>query len=485
MNSYILKVFNFSLHIVWRSIFLSFVAHFCFAMSSETAIKFPDDIDMRSPATFNAKQVAKVGSVSVPKLDLSLIAHGERVRLHPNSVRMLLSDDVTPQEKERIKGAGGWIKILEPLLTKHVSETLVHDITKICATINLIPGQFLLRQGLPAKSIFVVVSGYFRLISLGVPGVEPLDSSRAKSARHSFTARQEVRTFGALIDPPKSSRPSASFASEVPVYRVASVGPGQLIGEECFSAQRIIQFSVMSDTYATVISVPIDSLLPLLTKERHSALSAMCLNTLTHRAQRAAAGGSWYQSRKTEIQSFKRAVPPMAMIGTQIQNLSSAARSGNPSTTEDASLAISSVPAYPIATSAEGQKIVHEQLMVCIVSATANSSRSPQTILSDSVANFSTGNTDSDGAHLAVELESLTSRGNTSSNPAALEIKGEGTKVRPWPCHHRTTARQSTNEKSGYFVHASQSHAGHSVSCEEGLFLFISHPVTGRTATFT
>ena len=436
-----------------------------FLMSSETAAKplGTDGAEMRLPAISNTKQVIKVSSVSVPKLDLSLIAHSERVRLHPNSVRMLLSDEVTPQEKERIKGAGGWIKILEPLLTKHVSETLIHDITKICATINLIPGQFLLRQGLPAKSIFVVVSGCFRLISLGVPGVEPLDSSRAKTARQSFTARQEGTTFGALIDPPKSSRPSASFASEVPVFRVASVGPGQLLGEECFSSQRIVQFSVMSDSYATVISVPIDMLLPLLTKERHSELSAMCLKTLAHRAQRAVNGGSWYQSRKTEIQILKRAEQPIEMIGTQIQNLNSATQSCNPSTIEDASLTISNAPAYPISTTAEGQKIVHEQLMVCIVSALANSSQKHQH-LSDTDPNFSAANADSDGVRHSVELESLTSRGNTAVNPASLETKNQEPASRPWTCHRRTTARHSANVKMGYFVHASQSSAGHSVS---------------------
>jgi hypothetical protein len=152
------------------------------------------------------------------------------------------------------------------------------------------------------------------MLSLGVPGVEPLHSSRAISARSSFTAQQQEKAFGALVDNSKTSRPSASFTSEEHVFRVANIGPGQLLGEECFSDKKIIQFSVVSDSFATVLSVPFDTLAPMLSKERFSALSTMCLNTLALRAQRAVSGCSWYQSRRMESQRFKLTTKPIEIL---------------------------------------------------------------------------------------------------------------------------------------------------------------------------
>jgi CRP-like cAMP-binding protein len=423
----------------------------------------PDGADIQPSTKSSTKPTIKVGSVSVPKLDLSLVAHGGRLRLHPNSARMLLSDEVTPQEKEFIiKGAGSWIRVLQPLLTKHVSEALVHEVTKICATVNLIPGQFLLKQGLHAKSIFIVVSGCFRLISLGVPGIEPVESSRATSARRSFTARQEAETFGSLIDPPKSSRPSPSFASEVPVFRVATIGPGQLIGEECFSTSRIIQFSVMSESYATVLSIPVDSLLPLLSHERHVALSTICLNTLACRVQRGATGGSWYLSRRTELQGFKCADPTMEMVGTSIQNAIKPSTSGNPSSSEDTSPVNSSLPAYQIY-SVDGQKFIQEQLMVC-VSASANSVLSPPVSTKNAAGACNLGKfAVSDDALHAVELETPAICGHTASNPPTNGTTKPPESSSQPRVYLRPAARSSNNSGIGQFVHPSQSQTGHSV----------------------
>jgi CRP-like cAMP-binding protein len=435
-------------------------------MSLETTLNaHMDGTDVLAPAKHSAKLAMKSGSMSVPKLDLSVVAHGERVRLHPNSVRMLLSDEVTLQERERIKGTGSWSRILEPLLTKHVSEALVHDVTKICATVNMIPGQFLLRQGLPAKSIFIVVSGVFRIISLGAPGVEPLDSSRANSARRSFSARQEAQTFGALIDPPKSSRPSASFASEVPVYRVASIGPGQLLGEECFSADRIIQYSVMSESYATVLSIPIDSLLPMLSNERRSALVAMCLSTLAHRAQRGIAGGSWYRSRKIEMQSLKPTDQPMTLVGTAIQNAIKAAKHIDPGTTESnpdhAPFVNSSAPAYPFSTSAEKQQVVQQQLMVCVVSASSNVATSTR---HDEGSRNLRKPENVDALH-DFEFKSPSSQGHAAENPSASGVAiHSNPSSRPWASHRQHAARCAHNLEIGLYVQPSQSQTGHSVS---------------------
>lgn len=416
--------------------------------------------DMETPAKSSAKSIMKSGSVSVPKLDLSLLAHGERFRLHPNSVRMLLSDEVSLQEKELlIKRAGSWNQVLQPLLTKHVSEALVHEVTKICAIVNLIPGQYLLRQGLHAKSIFIVLSGCFKVISVGAPGVEPLQSSRATSARRSFTARQEARTFGSIIDHPNSSRPSPS---EVPVFRVATIRPGQLIGEDCFSTERIIQFSVISETYATVSSIPFDSLLPMLSHERHASLSAMCLNTLAHRAQRGSASGSWLQSRRMELQIFKSSDQPIEMVGTAIQNASKPTDSGDPNTAEDKSNVNSSAPAYPITGSAARQKNVQNQLMICIASASANSKVFHQVSLGENdVAASNVGNTVvSDQSQHPVEFES-TSHGLTFSNASThlAAIHPESSARH----HGRPTARSGKTLETGQFVHPSQSQTGHSV----------------------
>jgi CRP-like cAMP-binding protein len=439
-------------------------------MSFESTIKAEfDGADMQSLVKPNAKLAMKVGSVFVPKLDLSIVAHGERARLHPNSIRMLLSDDVTILERERIKGVGSWNHILEPLLTKHVSEALVHEVTKICATVNMIPGQFLLRQGLPAKSIFIVVSGAFRLISLGAPGIEPLDSSRANSARRSFSARQEAQTFGALIDPPKSSRPSASFASEVPVFRVASVGPGQLLGEECFSAHKIIQFSVMSESYATVLSVPIDSLLPMLSNERRSALSAMCLGTLALRAQRGVVGGSWYHSRKMELQNLKFVDQPIELVGTALQHVSKTTKHSDPGTIEEkldsAPLVNSSAPAYPISTNAERQKVVQEQLMVCVVSASANLEKLPTNSMNLDEGFSGRGDLEFVDASQAVALESPALCSRTTANPSASgTVKNANPSGRPWASHRQHTARCSHSLALGQYVQPSQSQSGHSVS---------------------
>ncbi len=430
------------------------------------------DADTQPPAKSSAKPTLKVGSVSLPKLDLSLVAHGDRVRLHPNSVRMLLSDEVGPQEKEfMIKGAGSWNHVLQPLLTRHVSEALVHEVTKICATVNFIPGQFLLRQGLYAKSIFIVVSGSFRLISLGAPGVEPLESSRATSARRSFTARQEAQTFGSLIDHPKSSRPSLSFASEVPVFRVATIGPGQLIGEECFSTQRIIQFSVMSESYATVLSIPVDSLSPMLSHERYAALSALCLDVLAHRTRRGAAGGSWYQSRRMELQGFKHADQPIETVGTAIQNAIKTIDSDQHlRTAEDTSHVKFIAPAYPLTTSADGQRFIQEQLMVCVVSASANSVSHPP-VSTDKNTGSVGGVQVSDVASHAVAFESLASRGHTASNISTCGTAQDPKSLsRPWACNRRPVARCSNNLEIGQFVLPSQSQTGHSVSQVEMYF---------------
>jgi CRP-like cAMP-binding protein len=423
-------------------------------------------MDMPSPGKCSAKSAVKTGSLSVPKLDLSLVAHGERIRLHPNSVRMLLSDDLAPQEKDIIKGPGSWSRVLEPLLTKHVSDALVNDVTKICATVNLIPGQFLLRQGLQSKSIFIVVSGTFRLISLGAPGIEPMDSSRAKSARRSFAARQEAQTFGALIDPPESNKPSPSFASQVPCFRVATVGPGQLLGEDCFSALRIIQFSVMSESYATVLSIPIDSLLPMLSNERYLALSTMCLNTLAHRSQRGVAGGSWYLSKRTELQGLKHTDQSIAMIGTSLQTAIKTAKPDEMHNVEDSSILNSVAPAYPIATSTEGQKIVQEQLMVCVVSASVKSSRFPKvSATSYGRRAISVGQAES-GVLRDVEFASSAAHPDTNNPSAPDTTKHSESFSRPWASHRSHTARCSNNLEMGQLVHPSQSQSGHSVSWE-------------------
>jgi CRP-like cAMP-binding protein len=430
-------------------------------------------MDIPSPGKSSAKSAIKAGSLSVPKLDLSLVAHGERIRLHPNSVRMLLSDDLAPQEKDIIKGPGSWSRVLEPLLTKHVSDALVSDVTKICATVNLIPGQFLLRQGLQSKSIFIVVSGTFRLISLGAPGIEPMDSSRAKSARRSFAARQEAQTFGALIDPPESNKPSPSFASQVPCFRVATVGPGQLLGEDCFSAQRIIQFSVMSESYATVLSIPIDSLLTLLSNERYLALSTMCLNTLAHRSQRGVAGGSWYLSKRTELQGLKHTDHSIAMIGTSLQTAIKTAKPDEMHNVEDSSILNSVAPAYPIATSTEGRKIVQEQLMVCVVSASVNkSSRFPQVSASSNGRRaISAGRTESDGLR-DVEFASIAAHPDTNIPSAPPDTtKHSESFSRPWASHRSHTARCHNSLEMGQLVHPSQSQSGHSVSWDKASFL--------------
>lgn len=477
-------------HVATSSCILDFSGYFHLliesgSMSLETTLKAHiDGTNIQAPAKLSAKSATKAGSITVPKLDLSIVAHGERVRLHPNSVRMLLSDDVTLQEREKIKGAGSWNRILEPLLTKHVSEALVHDVTKICATVNMIPGQFLLRQGLPAKSIFIVVSGVFRLISLGAPGVEPLDSSRANSARRSFSARQEAQTFGALTDPPKSSRPSASFASEVPIFRVASIGPGQLLGEECFSAHRIIQFSVMSESYATVLSVPIESLLPMLSNERRSALSAMCLSTLALRAQRGVAGGSWYHSRKMELRSMKSTDQCMELVGTTIQHSmkpSFTAKSIHPGTIDNnmdyAPFVNPSAPAYPITTNAESQKVVQEQLMVCVGSASSNLAKNTAFSTSHDEGSSSLSNLQNVDASHAVELRSSTSQGHTDTNAQASGAANHpNPSGRPWASHRQHAARCSLSLEAGHYVQPSQSQTGHSVKSHQLCFsFFIPH----------
>jgi CRP-like cAMP-binding protein len=406
---------------------------------------------------------SKVISSTIPKLDLSLLALGERVRLHPNSVRMLLSEEITSQEKDMIKGSGGWSKILEPLLTNHVSEALVHDVTRICVAVNLVPGQFLLKQGLHAKSVFIVVSGSLRMLSLGVPGVEPLHSSRAISARSSFTAQQQEKAFGALVDNSTTSRPSASFTSEEHVFRVANIGPGQLLGEECFSDKKIIQFSVVSDSFATVLSVPFDTLTPMLSKERFSALSTMCLNTLALRAQRAVSGCSWYQSRRMESQRFKLTTKPIEILRSGTRNSSNATISVIPNNFEDDSHLASSAPAYPINTNSEGYKIVQEQLMVCVLSAAKNSAKPPQISNVNHSISFDSGL--SHNTMPQVDVESAASR-NQPTNPEAVHgLEQPQQSARPWASHRHHLARRRTNLELGQVVLPSQSQAGHSVSC--------------------
>jgi hypothetical protein len=225
----------------------------------------------------------------------------------------------------------------------------------------------------------------------------------------------------------------------------------------------------MSESYATVLSVPIDSLLPLLSNERRSALAAMCLGTLALRAQRGVAGGSWYHSKKMELQNLKFVDQPIELVGTALQHGSKSTKHSDPRTIEEildsAPLVNSSAPAYPITTNAERQKVVQEQLMVCVVSASAGLEKLPTNSMNLDEGFSGRGNLEFVDASQAVALESLAICSHTTANLSASgTVKNANPSGRPWASHRQHTARCSHSLESGQYVQPSQSQSGHSVS---------------------